>query len=505
MKDVTVIGAGLGGLTSAALLAKHGKRVRVLERHFMAGGYATSFRRKTREMPRRAEFEVSLHLMGDLGEGGALRAVLSELGVLDQVEFLRADSLYRALLPGMDIQVQSYETYEQTLMLRYPKEQAGIRGLFARFIQLRQEMLLMMNKANRGEDSDIFSDAPTLFACSSLSLKQLLDEYIKSPELQSIIGQQWQYYGLPPSQISAAYYAYAWTEYMLYGGYYPKGRSQQISNALVQIIKDHGGEVLLRQEVTQIEVEGGAVRGVCTKKGYFPTESVISNADPRETFGRLIGHERLPRKYVRRLEALKPSLGCVQAYLLLDIEFQKVYGEQNHEIFVNEYFDLEQAYEDMLKERYDQMPFSITIYENLNSEYQMSGKTTLSLFILNPFDGWSGLDKQAYAAKKAEVTEVLLGRLERLYPNIRQHIDFVELSTPLTNRSYTGNWQGAIYGAQQSVEQSLHRRLPQTTPIQGLYLAGAWTRPGGGYSGVIWSGYNLAKQLLRNEEVVIQH
>ncbi|MCZ8513160.1 NAD(P)/FAD-dependent oxidoreductase [Paenibacillus filicis] len=505
MKDVTIIGAGLGGLVSGANLAKAGMKVRVLEKHIIPGGYATSFNRKVQGIKRPVEFEVSLHLIGDLAEGGALREVLTDLGVMDRVEFIRAKSLYRAVFPDSDVRVESYEAYLRALQERYPEEQKGIEALFEQFVRIRKEILFMMNKTNNGETIDLFTDGPTVLAYNNLSLGQVLDQYIASPELKSVFSQQWAYYGLPPSQISSVYYAYAWTEYLLFGGFYPKGRSQQISNALTEIIKENGGEVLTRQHVTQIVVEDGKAKGVRTKKGEFASDIVISNADPVQTFGQLVGYEKLPRRYVKKLESLKPSLACVQAYLLLDIDFPTVYGEKDHEIFVNEYYDLEQGYRDTLDERYETMPFGITIYEVMNPEYQASGKTTMSLFVLSRYEDWNELDEINYTQKKEAVTRILLNRLERLYPGVSSHIEHVELSTPRTNHFYTGNVQGAIYGAQQSVDQCLHRRLPQTTPIEGLFLVGAWTQPGGGYSGVIWSGHNLARQLLlQNKEVVVQ-
>lgn len=496
MKYVTIIGAGLGGLVSGAMLAKAGMKVRVLEQHIIPGGYATSFKRRVKGLVRPAEFEVSLHLMGDLGDGGALREVFEELGLMDRIPFIRAESLYRAVLPGVDIRVGSLANYQHDLEFRFPEEKQGLQVLFDLFIQLRMEIIQMMKKTNMGESNDLIQDAPGVFAYNHLSLQQVLDQHLSSPQLKAIVAQQWQYYGLPPSQISAVYYAYAWTEYMLHGGYYPEGRSQQISNALVQIIREHGGEVLMRQHVTQIQVEQGSVTCVMTKKAEYVSDLVISNADPIQTFGKFVGYDLLPHRYVKKLNSLKPSLACVQAYLLLNVDFSTVFGEKDHEIFINEYFDLERAYEEVLEEKYDTLPFSITVYENLNPSYQVSGKTTISLFVLSRYEAWSELNEQAYKEKKESVTQSLLNRLEQVYPGVSEYIEYVELSTPCTNHSYTSNNNGAIYGAQQSVDQCLHRRLPQTTPINGLYLVGAWTQPGGGYSGVIWSGYNLAKQLM---------
>jgi prolycopene isomerase len=373
--------------------------------------------------------------------------------------------------------------------------------LFDLFIRIRAEILVMTYKKHRNETIDVISDAPTVMAYQSVSLGLMMDEFIQSAELKSIIAQQWMYLGLPPSQVSSIYYAYVWTEYHLYGGYYPVGRSQNISNALRDIITEQGGEVRLRQEVARILVRDGRCYGVELKNGeVLESDLVISNADPKQTFEELVGYEHLPKRYVKKIEAIKPSMGCVQAYVVLDMDLPAVYGEKNHEVFVNDYYDLEQGYQEIVEHRYDAAPMYITIYENVNPDYHERGKTTLSLFTISDLQMWTKLDEAQYLEKKAEVTEILLNRLERLYPGCKAKVEYVELSTPMTNRFYTKHPQGAIYGATQSVEQSLHRRLQQTTPIAGLYLVGAWTQPGGGYSGVIWSGYNLGKQLLHEEQ-----
>ena len=78
--------------------------------------------------------------------------------------------------------------------------------------------------------------------------------------------------------------------------------------------------------------------------------------------------------------------------------------------------------------------------------------------------------------------------MPRLLPGLSQEIEVKEIGTPLTNVRYTRNYRGAIYGWNQTPDNSGDRRIGHATPVKNLYLAGAWTRPGHGYNGVIQSG-----------------
>jgi all-trans-retinol 13,14-reductase len=169
MYDAVVIGSGLGGLTCASLLSKHSKVI-VLEKHTVAGGFATSFRRK------KWELEVSLHCLGDCEQGGRVRKILQEAGVFDLVSFYKADYLYRTVFPGGEFMVPSdYRQYIQDLSQRFPEEKEGLHELFNLFLRVRREM----ESSNLNKKSY----APVYWQYQRYTLQQLLDEFLTSERL----------------------------------------------------------------------------------------------------------------------------------------------------------------------------------------------------------------------------------------------------------------------------------------------------------------------------------
>jgi all-trans-retinol 13,14-reductase len=130
----------------------------------------------------------------------------------------------------------------------------------------------------------------------------------------------------------------------------------------------------------------------------------------------------------------------------------------------------------------------------------------LNIIALQGYDHWKEYEadylkgnKTAYRAEKERIASILIKKVEEtLLPGLSSAIEVKEIATPLTNVRYTGNYRGAIYGWDQTVANSGQRRLPHATPIQNLYLAGAWTRPGHGYGGVIWSGLECFGEIMQH-------
>ncbi|MDH7500815.1 MAG: FAD-dependent oxidoreductase, partial [candidate division NC10 bacterium] len=116
----------------------------------------------------------------------------------------------------------------------------------------------------------------------------------------------------------------------------------------------------------------------------------------------------------------------------------------------------------------------------------------LTLSLLTPYWG-----RGYWAERKEEVANRLIQIAEKIIPGLSQHIRVREISTPLTLERYTGNFEGAAYGWEQSPDQAGPRRLSPRTPIENLYLTGHWTYPGGGVASVAVSGRMVAQEILK--------
>jgi prolycopene isomerase len=109
---------------------------------------------------------------------------------------------------------------------------------------------------------------------------------------------------------------------------------------------------------------------------------------------------------------------------------------------------------------------------------------------------WRTFDETDLKEHEKKVAEIFIDRLERYFNGIKNHIQTVEIASPVTFANISGNPSGAIYGVSQTAGQSGVNRLYSTTPIKGLYLAGADIFPGAGYRSVMSSGYKVAKHIL---------
>ncbi|WP_158602286.1 phytoene desaturase family protein [Cohnella endophytica] len=482
--DAIFIGSGLGSLVCAAYMAKAGVKVAILEKHTITGGFATSFRRK------KWEFDVSLHAMSDCAEGGQLHDVLQELGIYDRLRLEKTEILYRCVYPNGSFSAGSnYQQMLRELIEQHHEDANGLKALINEFIKLNDELRSM--RRGLPVNSTIFRKY------KNYTLKQMLDEFIQSPQLQMKISALWGYFGSPPDELSAIYFVNGWVEYHLYGGYYPTDRSQSISNLLRDLIISNGGHILNRRKVNKIITEDGVAIGVVTDKGEeFKGHYIVSNADLQQTFRDMVGFDKLPVDYAEKIRKVEPSCSTVQAYLILNGDLRHDYGEEAHEIFIHETNDYKTLADDLLHTREERLPFCVTYYENIIKGYRDQGKSTVSIFTLSNYDDWCDLDEREYETKKEESLKSLINRMDHYYPGVKQKIEYAELATPMTVERYTGHYKGAIYGSAKTVDQLLENGVNQVTPIKNLFLVGGWTRNGHGYSGVMVGGARLANMLL---------
>ncbi len=499
---VVVIGAGLGGLCVAAYLAREGIPVTVVEQHSIPGGYATSFDRAGGKF----NFEVSLH--GTAIKSNTTEQILRDLDVFDKMDFVLLPEAYRLKTPDHEIIVSQKdpEAYIRTLSGLFPTEAEGIRGFVQMMLDLDSEVqdYDRQGKFFKKVFKIIFPlQYPRMWRVRNQTLADLLDEHVKTPALKGLLAGLWGYYGLPPSKLSGFYYANATGSYLKNGSYTIKTRSQELSDTLADTIEIAGGEIVYDTAAEKILAENNQVTGVVLSDGRtLPAQAVVSNASALTTFNQMLPPNSLPADYMKKLDSYQPSISTFIVWLGLNRPIAgKISGFSTH---VGSGRGPETDYRLCMEGEIDEMPFSVCIYDNLFEGYSSPGTSSLMVMALCGYQPWKRFEadyrqgrKSAYNREKERWTDILIQRAgQAVIPDLASMIEVKEAATPLTNRRYTGNPQGAIYGFEQSLGNAYMNRIDNRTPVKGLYLASAWGNPGGGFTGALRGGAQAFEKIM---------
>ena len=500
--DAIIIGCGLGGLSCAMAFARQGFKPLVIEQHDKPGGYATAFAR-----PGGFVFDVSLHSTS-VGERNGIRNLIGGFPELTDVEFHSHPYLYRSIYPHHDIRVAQRDpkAFLAQLTQLFPEEKEGIQGLFDDMMALMGDIRKLSAARGKVDMSNFPVDFPALFKSNGKTWGAMVDARIKNPELKAIYSGQWGYYGLPPSKLSCFYYALPFLGYLSEGGYYPRGRSQNISDAFVNYIKGHGGKVLLNTKVEKILVKDNAAVGVGAVGGKeYKSKVIVSNANAFDTFRSMIEDQKPLAEYEAKWKAYNVSLSCFQVFLGLKEDLVGKLQIPDSEIFVETSYDPDRAYEGALKGDVESGGMGVSLYDNIYKGYSPQGKNTLNILTLQGYEPWEKFEKDYFNGNKTEykkekerMADILIQKAEKiLLPGLSKAIQVKDIATPLTNVRYTSNYRGAIYGWDQTVSNSGGNRIGHKTPIKNLYLAGAWSKMGHGYGTVIGSGLECFGEIMQ--------
>ena len=489
-----VIGAGLGGLSAATMLAKNGLSVLLLERHNVPGGYATSFVRG------RYEFEIALHELSGIGppeHRGTLYRYLDYLGVASQVEFLSLSHLYRSVFPDLDVTLPvGREAFEAKLCEIYPHEAPGIRRFVKRVFDMGRDFARIARQRGQLNPVTVPLRYPHFFRYLPTTWGHVLDRDVHDPRARAVLSQYWGYFGMPPSKISFLYFASGLAAYIRQGPAFPKGRSQALSNALIAVFEELGGEVRFNCGVKRITTSNGRVTGVITEEDEERVADwIISNADPITTCRDMLGAEHVPSEFFTRLQSSEVAASTVNVYLGVARPHEEL-GLTEHEIFINSNYDLDRQYEQM--SRLDPPDaIAVTCYNVVYPEISPPGTSIVVLTALAYAEPWYRVPLTEYVDTKNRLAEGMIHLAERIAPGLRECTQVVEVSTPLTNIRYAGTRGGSIYGFNQPPRDNMVWRMGHRGPLDGLYFVGAWTQPGGGFEPAIMSGQMAGGAILR--------
>jgi phytoene dehydrogenase-like protein len=477
--DIIIIGAGLGGLTAGAKLAKEGRKVLLVEQHKKPGGCATIFKRKE------FIFEVGLHEMDGIKDTDMKVKIFRELGVFDQVEFLRVPEFYRFANNRYQITIPHDIDQTKTLLAEhFPEEKAGIDAYFDQIVNAKRKA-----KDNEGK--------------SEISLGTFMDSILQNEDLKLILLGNLGYFHDDPYSVSLTYYSLAQARYYQGGGSFIKGGSQTLSNFLSTYISEHNGSVVLGHMVTEILTEDNCAVGIRYKdvkdetaelQTAYGKEIILNGALPEAaerllpgTTGKLLGDS------IRTLEI---GASLLTVYFAFDIDL-KLLGNNFYSTFV---------FDSSIKTQGDIGPnnasdfktrsYTFVDYGRVDSKLAPEGKSVGVICCMDYLKDWENLNEEDYKAKKEQVAQIFTDKLDQLIPGVKSHIVHCEVGTAKTVKRYTLNTSGAVYGFAQTPERLMNEKIAR---IDHLHYASAWTKTGGGFSGAIFSGYLCAMDILRKK------
>ena len=490
--DAIVIGAGNGGLTASATLAKSGLKVLLLERHNVPGGAATSFCRG------RFEFEVALHQLSGIGtpeKPGPLRMILDEIGIMDKVDFVPMDDLFRVVVPGkVDITLKPDRgQIVDALKRRFPHEGDGIDRFFDLVWKTFSEVIGVFYF----KDPEVTREKyPHFFQYSLKTLSDVFDTCFTDPVLKTVVSPYWTYMGLPPSRLSFIDMAAMLFVYAEFLPYHIKGGSQTLSNALADMVLSNGGTIRFNCGVSDIIVENGKAKGVVTENGdEIKSRFVVSNASKITTYIDMMDEKEMPTTI--RDELRQSSLGqsAFTLYLGLDCPPEAL-GFTASTNFIIGNTDTDRIHKRMqTRDIGEGDGMLLTCYDLIDDSFSPEGCCQIALVTLKYGDCWLTVPPEEYAKEKFRVADTMLSAAEKVHPGIRSHIEEMEIATPLTHLRYLGHPKGSIYGFESYLKSSSFF-IPNRSNVKGLYNTGG-LYGACGFQPTLESGVKTGKAVVR--------
>ena len=502
--DVIFIGSGMGSQAAAAVLAKDGKRVLVLERHYTAGGYTHVFKR------RGYEWDVGIHYIGEVHrEKSVLRKLFDHI-TDSQLQWADMGEVYDRVVIGAktyDFR-KGVQEFKDQMKAYFPAEADAID----RYV----ELLFQMTRLSR----DYFTEKALPKMLQQLMGKRyrkaylsyagkttlaVLEELTSDQELIKVLTGQYGDYGLPPGKSSFAMHA-AVAKHYLQGGAFPVGGSSQIMETVAPVIGAAGGKVLTNAEVSQILIENNTAKGVRMADGEeFYAPQVVSGAGIFTTYQKLVPPEIAQKhQFTQQLEQVTPSAAHVCLYVGLNGSPDELkLPKANYWVYPDDmaHDAAVERYEKDLNAEFPVVYISFPAAKDPTWSSRYPGKSTIDIITVMPYDLFREWEDtrwkkrgEAYETQKEVMAQRLLEELYKREPQVKGKVDHYELSTPITTRHFMNYDRGELYGLDHDPDRYHKRFLQPRTPIKNFYLTGQDVVTAG-IGGALFAGFLTASAM----------
>lgn len=481
--DYVVIGSGMGGMTTAAFLAKLGRRVLVLEQHYVAGGFTHEFKRPG------YHWDVGVHAVGEVTRHSLTGRILEAL-TDGHLEWASLGSVYDEFhFPG-DFRIDfpdSPATFRDNLLDAFPDEREAIDAYLHLVRAVSKSMKtyylarLAPELVGRVTDKIFGRKAQRYLERRTVDVvRELTDD----PRLRAIFTAQWGYYGAVPSRSSFAIQALV-VKHFAHGGYYPVGGAAQIAKTLLRTVADAGGWTAIRADVKRVSVEDGAAVGVELGDGRtIRAGRVVSAAGVASTVRRLLPPPFCEDEWARSVEALPPAPAHVCLYLGFEGDIRDAGASAANKWFY-ETWDMEADAWQVSADDPELGPAPVLYcsFPSLKDPAHDPGErvrhtgevvTFVPYEVFEPWrdERWKKRGDE-YEAFKQRMTERLLGQLFGHMPALEPMLAYAELSTPVSTEHFVRPVEGSIYGIEPTPERFSNRWLRPRAPIRNLFFSGS--------------------------------
>lgn len=480
--DYIVIGSGMGGMTSAAFLAKLGFQVLVLEQHYVPGGFTHMFKRKN------YEWDVGVHAVGEVTEHsmtGRLLAALTD----NALKWNSLGPVYDEFYYPDDFRIDFPDTpaqFRDNLLSAFPNEQSAIDGYLDSVRSISNAMkgyyLAKASPESLGWALDR-TTAKRAYRYLEMTTQNAVEKLTTDKKLRSVFTAQWGYYGSPPERSSYAMQALV-VKHFLHGGYYPIGGAGNIARCLLNTVAEAGGWTAIRTGVKSISVENGQVKGVITESGEtIRTKKIVSAVGVQSTISRLLPQEYKVKKGFSQIQELSPAPAHVCLYIGFRGNIREAGAGSANKWFYQTWDHKVETWDVHPGSDVQDCPILYCSFPSLKDPQYDPGPEQFHTGEVVTFVPWSTFTPwlgtrwmkrgQDYEEFKARLSSVILEQFLQRMPGLRPLVDYVELSTPLSTDNFCRPMHGSIYGIEPTPERFKTTALRPRSEIRGLYFSGS--------------------------------
>ena len=478
--DVIIIGSGMSGLTTAALLAQNNYKVLVLEKHFKVGGFTHTFKRK------QYEWDVGIHYIGEVHNKKSHTRKLFDKVTDGKLKWAKMDANYdRIIFPDKSYDfVAPRESFIEKLVSYFPEEKLAIvkyinllntqaknsKGFFASKLVPNWLLPIVSNRMTKN-----------FYENSDKTTSEVLNGLTNNKKLQSVLTGQWGDYGLPPKRSSFAMHAMVARHY-LDGANYPVGGSRMIAEYATDLIESLGGKVVVNADVNEIIVKNNKARGVRLSNGdELISHKVVSSAGIVNTVNTFLRHSNKSGQLKSKLKKVQPTESYVCLYIGLNKTAEEL-GLKTTNLWIYPGYDHDQNIINFQKEPNGEFPVVYVSFPSAKDpEWNKNhpGCSTMEAITLGRWDWYKDWEEKpwkkrgkSYENFKENIAQKILNVVYKHVPEAKNAIDYYELSTPLSVRDMAHYSKGEMYGLDHTSERFRQKWLRPKTEINNLYITG---------------------------------